>query len=228
MGKMHIMANKKPGIKINRNTKGSGLTSQLRRRVKQIDIPASIKGLIFDCDGTLVDSMPQHMSAWETAILETGSPFHLDFLLQARGMEEKEIIRHYNLNFNTSMDIEIVVSRKHEIFSDEIPHVKPIKPVVNVVLKHKDKLPMAVVSGGSEQNVLAELEVIKIRDFFDVVLTADDPIPPKPAPDLFIEAARMLGIPIKDCLVFEDGDHGISAATKAGMHTMDVRHLSSL
>lgn len=196
--------------------------------VNLIEVPSYIKGLIFDCDGTLVDSMPEHLSAWETAVLETGSPFYLDFFIETRGMDEKDIISRYNDTFNTSIDRDFLISRKHEIFSDKIPHMKPIEPVIDVVLTYKDKLPMAVVSGGSARNVIAELETIKVRHLFKVILTADDPIPSKPAPDIFIEAAKILGIPAKHCLVFEDGDLGISAAKKAGMHTIDVRHLSSI
>jgi len=91
------------------------------------------------------------------------------------------------------------------------------------VRRHHGKLPMAVVSGGRRDNVLLTLESLGLRRFFAVILTADDPIPPKPAPDLFLEAARRLEAAPGLCLVFEDGDMGLEAARLAGMRVTDVR-----
>lgn len=190
-----------------------------------ISIPESVRGLIFDCDGTLVDSMPQHMKAWELAFTGLQETYQEDLFISARGMEEKEIIDIYNRTYGTSLDPEVVVQRKHYHFRQMINTVTPIQPVLEVVLKNRGKLPMAVVSGGTRVNVQAELEAIHIKEYFKAILTADDPITPKPAPDLFIEAARLMGVPPHQCLVFEDGDLGIKAAQKAGMQTIDIRKL---
>jgi HAD superfamily hydrolase (TIGR01509 family) len=82
---------------------------------------------------------------------------------------------------------------------------------------------MAVASGGTRKNVTLELEAIQLKDFFEVILSADDDIRPKPAPDIFLEAARRLGVEPRYCQVFEDGDLGLEAAKAADMLPTDVR-----
>jgi len=193
-----------------------------------IHVPASVKGLIFDCDGTLVDSMPQHLQAWQFACRDLGEPYRQDFFTSLRGMEEREIISLHNARFGTDFDPGMVVELKHKYLRETLHQVAPIDPVVDVVFRFRGRLPMAVVSGGTLANVKAELAAIHILDYFTIFLTADDPFPAKPAPNLFIEAARRLGVPAVDCLVFEDGDLGIAGAVKAGMKTVDVRQIPGL
>jgi HAD superfamily hydrolase (TIGR01509 family) len=197
----------------------------MNRKSLIISIPESVRGLIFDCDGTLVDSMQQHIRAWELAFTDLQETYREDFFLSARGMQEKEIIDVYNHTYGTRLDPEVVVQTKHHHLRQMINSITPIRSVVDVVLKNRGKLPMAVVSGGTQANVEVELEVIHIKEYFKAILTADDPIPPKPAPDLFIEAARQMGVPPHQCLVFEDGELGLEGAQKAGMQTIDVREL---
>jgi HAD superfamily hydrolase (TIGR01509 family) len=191
-------------------------------------IPDVIKGLIFDCDGTLVDSMPQHMKSWELAFRSFREPYREEFLLSVKGMEEREIVDVYNRTFSTSLDGPEVVRKKHEYFGKMIKNITPIQAVVDVVLNFRGKKPMAVVSGGTRKNVLAELKTVNILDCFDIVLTADDPIPPKPAPDILLTAAEKIKTHPSQCLVFEDADLGIKAARKAGMKVVDIRkHLKN-
>jgi HAD superfamily hydrolase (TIGR01509 family) len=94
---------------------------------------------------------------------------------------------------------------------------------VDIVLYYKEKLPMAVASGSSRENVDSQLESLGIRTLFKVIFTADDDVKPKPAPDIFLEASKQIGIPPAYCQVFEDGDLGLEAAKKAGMIATDVR-----
>ncbi len=195
----------------------------MKAHTVDIHIPPYVRGLIFDCDGTLVDSMPQHVKAWELALTSFGEPYREDFFLSVKGMEEKEIIDLYNRTYGARLDSAGVVKTKHRYFREMIDSISPIEPVLAVVLKYRGKLPMAVVSGGTRENVQAELAAIRAIDFFQAVLTADDPIPPKPAPDLFLEAARLIGVAPRQCLVFEDADLGLAAAQKAGMATIDIR-----
>jgi len=188
-----------------------------------IPVETSIQAIIFDCDGTLVDSMPIHMEAWIKAFHDFGGPYHDEFLDPLKGMPEEEIVRIYNQQFGCSFNPKIIVDRKHDYFQKKLHRIKPIQPVVDVVMKFADKLKMAVVSGGRRVNVLGTLDGIGIREYFSVILTADDPVPSKPAPDVFIEAARLLKIQPKFCQVFEDGDIGLEAARKAGMVVTDIR-----
>jgi HAD superfamily hydrolase (TIGR01509 family) len=189
----------------------------------KIEVPEYIKGLIFDCDGTLVDSMPLHMRAWEYAITRVGTFWDYDFFFSKKGMEEREIIGLYNLTFGTMLDSAATVRLKHDYFQAHPSEFKPISHVVDVVLRYKDRLPMAVASGSTRENVDLELGAIGMRHLFQVLLTADDNIKPKPAPDIFLEAARRIKVPPRECLVFEDGELGLEAAIQAGLRAVDVR-----
>ena len=183
------------------------------------------KGLIFDCDGTLVDSMPLHMEAWKHAFLVVGEEYNHTYLDSKKGMKESDIIELYNKDFKKSLNAEQIVKIKHQYFNNHLRFLKPIQEVVDIVINYHGKLPMGVVSGSIREIVHGELEIIDIKDKFNFILTADDPYKPKPAPDKFFEAARLMNLNPKDCLVFEDGDLGIEAAEKAGMKTIDIREI---
>ncbi len=191
--------------------------------MRKIEVPEYIKGLIFDCDGTLVDSMPLHMKAWEHVITERGGAWDFEFFFSKKGTPEEHLVYLYNLNFEKMLDPRETVKSKHEFFRSFTTELKPIPHVLDVVDKFRGKLPMAVASGGVREIVNLELDAIKIRDLFKTILTADDNINPKPAPDIFLEAAKRLGVEPSCCQVFEDGDLGLEAARIAGMLPTDVR-----
>lgn len=191
--------------------------------MKKIQIDPVIRGLIFDCDGTLVDSMSLHMNAWEDAFKKYNSYYDEDFLYSLKGMKEVEIIDLYNNKFQTNLNSEAMVNAKHEFFMQHINNLKPIEPIVETAKSYYNKLPLAVVSGSVEEIVKTELRVLGILKLFNVVLTADDPFKPKPAPDIFYAAASKINVAPEYCLVFEDGDAGLEAASKAGMNTIDIR-----
>ena len=191
--------------------------------MQKIEVPEFIKGLIFDCDGTLVDSMPFHMNAWEHAIRSMGQAWHSDFFVSRKGMPEKDIVVQFNEQFSANLDPVHTVQVKHEYFRQHADRFKPIPSVLSIVRKYARVLPMAVVSGGVRENVLLELDTLNIRSLFQSILTADDDIRPKPAPDIFLEAAKRIGVPPEYCQVFEDGDLGLQAARAAGMFATDVR-----
>lgn len=191
--------------------------------MNEININDDIQALIFDCDGTLVDSMPLHMKAWEDAFKFYNEKFDYDYLNSLKGMKEIEIIGLYNKKFEMNINAEEMVSKKHELMLKNINHVKPIETVANIAKEYYSKLPLAVVSGSVKEIVHKELEVAEIFHLFKTILTADDSFKPKPAPDIFLEAASILNVNPEDCLVFEDGDPGLIAAKNAGMRTVDVR-----
>ncbi len=188
-----------------------------------IEVPEYIRGLIFDCDGTLVDSMPLHMRAWEHALAKSGATWDYDFFFSKKGMEETEIVDQYNEKFSASLDSVTTVRTKHQFFQAHPSEFKPIPDVVDVVWRYHDKLPMTVASGSTRENVHLELEAIGIKHLFKAILTADDAIKPKPAPDIFLEAARLINVAPHLCQVFEDGELGLEAALKVGMLATDVR-----
>jgi beta-phosphoglucomutase-like phosphatase (HAD superfamily) len=191
--------------------------------MRSIEVPNYIKGLIFDCDGTLVDSMPLHMKAWEYAVVQSGAVWDYDFIFSKKGMPGKDIIELYNRHFPKKLSFNDVVKVKQDYFSTHRKDFQPIQPVVDIVLRYKNILPMAVASGGTLENVKIQLQALGIHTFFKAIVTADDDVKPKPAPDIFLEAAKRIGIPPEYCQVFEDGDLGLEAAIKAGMMATDVR-----
>ena len=191
--------------------------------MNKITIDKNIKALIFDCDGTLVDSMPLHMKALEEAFKFFNAKYDYDFLYSLKGMKEIEIIELYNEKFGANINPEEMVSKKHNYFKENINSVKPIEPIIDIAKEYFGKLPLAVVSGSIRDIVHKELEVVGIHHLFKIILTATDPYKPKPAPDIFYAAAEKLNIAAEHCLVFEDGDPGLEAAANAGMETIDVR-----
>jgi HAD superfamily hydrolase (TIGR01509 family) len=191
--------------------------------MKKIFIDPETRGLIFDCDGTLVDSMPLHMDAWKAVFSINNYYYNEDFLYSLKGMKEEEIIRLYNKKFKTNIDPKIIVDMKHEYFMKHINEVKPIPEIVNIAKEYYKKLPLAVVSGSVGKIVRGELETLGIYQLFNFVLTADDPHKPKPDPDIFYAAAAKMNLEPGLCTVFEDGDAGLKAASEAGMKTIDIR-----
>jgi HAD superfamily hydrolase (TIGR01509 family) len=190
---------------------------------RTILVPDHVKGLIFDCDGTLVDSMPLHMLAWEHSVRAQGGSWDFPYFYSKKGMPDKEIIELYNAHFGFSLDMRNTMKLKDEYFRKRGDQLKPVQPVLDVVHRYRTILPMAVASGSTKANVEFQLDALGIREYFTVILTADDGIRPKPSPDIFVEAARRLGVAPGLCQVFEDADLGLEAARSAGMLAMDVR-----
>lgn len=193
--------------------------------MEMIELPNNTDGIIFDCDGTLVNSMPLHLAAWGKAFENNGRKFEYDFIESQKGANGEKIVEAYNKHFNDNIDPEKVLADKKFFMGDSLKSVKPIQPVIDVALKYKNKLPMSVVSGGSLENVLTSLKAVGLENFFSIIITSDDKLPPKPFPDVFLIAAERMKIAPKNCLVFEDGNNGIEAAKRAGMLYIDVREI---
>lgn len=194
-----------------------------------IKIDKDIKGLIFDCDGTLVDSMPRHWEAWHETFAEYGLSCSTAYLERHAGVPIKETLKEYlkDHKVEKTIDLDEFVTRKHAKSLKKLEEVQPVPEVLEVVKKYHDKLKMSVASGGARKNVMTSLKAIDADKYFDIVITADDPIPGKPNPDIFLYAAYKMGVKPKHCLVFEDGSMGIAAAQRAGMKYFDVRTLDN-
>lgn len=187
-------------------------------------IPENIKAIIFDCDGTLVDTMPIHRKAWKEAFEKSGREFPAEFIDSLKGAAGATIVKYYNDKFEDTLNPEEILKFKAQITKNVIHSAKPIIPVIDVAKKYKDKLPMAVASGGSRYNVESSLAAVGLgADYFDVVLTSMETTNPKPDPEIFLKSAEAMNVAPEDCIVFEDGDFGIEAAKQAGMEWIDVR-----
>ena len=190
---------------------------------KPLSVFPGVRALIFDCDGTLADSMPLHLEAWGKAFRDFGEDYPGEFLSPLKGLSEERIVELYNREFSRAIDPQALVARKHSYFREKIYLIKPIEPVVALARRHAGRLPMAVVSGARRAMVETTLEVLRIMELFNVILTADDAFPQKQDPQIFLAAAELLGVEPRLCQVFEDGDIGLESARKAGMIATDVR-----
>jgi beta-phosphoglucomutase family hydrolase len=191
----------------------------------QYKIKPGIKGLIFDLDGTLADTMPFHFKGWKTACLKFGADIDTAFLRKHTGSPgwiiAEAIIKECKLNGNVTSD-QIMNEKLIEFYKDQ--HlVKPILPVVEIVKKYHGILPMAVGTGGHRLAVERTLEVTGLRKYFDIIVTANDVDNFKPHPETFLKCAEMMNVDPEYIEVFEDGDLGIEAALNAGMTATDVR-----
>ncbi|HVK57804.1 MAG TPA: beta-phosphoglucomutase family hydrolase [Candidatus Kapabacteria bacterium] len=186
-----------------------------------------IKGIIFDCDGTLADTMPLHWKAWQAVTAKHGLHFPEDRFYSLGGVPSRDIFRMLCDEQGKNLDCIELSEEKESAYLPFLPSVKGIEVVVAVARANHGRLPMAVASGGQRHIIGKVLEHLKIRHFFDAVVTSEDVKNQKPAPDIFLEAARRIGVPAQHCRGYEDTDLGLQAIRSAGMEAVDVRELLS-
>lgn len=172
---------------------------------------------IFDCDGTLADTMGLHYEAWKLALAPHGADLPEDLYYQWGGRPTREIVELLNEMQGLSMDAEAIVHIKEGLYFDLLPGVQPIQRVVDFAYSLHGKKPIAVASGGGRKSVRSTLEGLGLIHLFPVIVTSEDYANGKPAPDPYLEAARQLGVDPTKCLVFEDTEIGCQSATAAGM-----------
>lgn len=181
--------------------------------------------LIFDCDGTLADTMPLHWRAWQQVTQRYNLVFPEERFYALGGVPSREILKTLSQEQARDFDPLAVSKEKEAAYTVFVPQVQPVKPVVEIAAKNYGKVPMAVASGGVKHVVLAVLKHLKIDHLFQTVVTSEDVSRQKPAPDIFLEAARRLGIAPALCRAYEDTDLGLEAIRAAGMDAVDVRLL---
>jgi beta-phosphoglucomutase family hydrolase len=184
-----------------------------------------IQALIFDCDGTLTDSMPLHFVAWSQTMRRFGIEFSEDRFYELGGIPSDKIIQMLADEAQLLLDVAAVTQEKEQVFLDSLHLLEEIAAITSIVRENKGKLPMAVASGGFRDIVAKQIAHIGLEGWFDTMVTAEDTARHKPEPDVFLEAARRLGVAPANCLVYEDADLGIEAARRAGMQWVDVRTL---
>ena len=186
--------------------------------------PPGTAGLIFDCDGTLADTMPAHYKAWTALLDRFAIPFPEPRFYAMGGMPTASIIRVLAGEAGVALtDVDAMVLEKERTFLTHLDAVLPVAPVVAVADAYRGKLPIAVASGGYRDTITRTLDRLGIRDWFDAMVTAEDTPRHKPEPDVFLEAAKRLKVDAVKCVVFEDTDIGLEAARRAGMVGIDVR-----
>lgn len=189
----------------------------------KLKIPAgTFAAYLFDCDGTIADSMPLHYIAWKKALSEWGCEFDEDLFYRWGGKPVHEIISTLNQMHGLQMPVAQVAERKESLYYEQLPDLKPVPEVLQQIEAQHGIIPLAVVSGSSRESVMNTLTTLNLVDRFDTIVGAEDYARSKPAPDAFLVAAARLGMEPADCLVFEDTALGIEAATAAGMASVRV------
>ena len=183
------------------------------------------EGLIFDCDGTVVDTMPIHYAAWCSTTAKHGLEFPEDRFYALGGVSPFEVLRMLSEEQGVEIDAEAVTFQKEAKDMELIADAEEIPEVMQIVREQHGKLPMAIASGGTHETVEGILQHCSIRHYFDAIVTSQDVENPKPAPDTFLEAARRIKVAPEKCRAYEDADMGIKAIIAAGMEPVDVRKM---
>jgi len=184
-----------------------------------------IKGIIFDCDGTLADTMPLHWRAWQAIARRHQLEFPEERFYALGGVPTRDILKMLSLEQGVPIDPISVAHEKEAEYLPLIHQVEPVNVVVGVAREHHGKIPMAVASGGTKKIITQVLEHLGIARLFAAVVTSEDVTRQKPAPDIFLEAARRLGVAPACCRAYEDTELGLQAISAAGTESADVRRL---
>jgi beta-phosphoglucomutase family hydrolase len=185
----------------------------------------NIKGLIFDCDGTLADTMPLHWRAWQAVTAKYKLHFPEDRFYALGGVPSRDILKMLAQEQGVTLDHIKAAHEKENVYLPLMAEVGPIHAVVEIAKANHGKIPMAVASGGTQKIICDVLEHLQVRHLFGAVVTSEMVVNQKPAPDIFLEAARRIGVDPKFCRAYEDTELGLQAIRSAGMDAVDVREL---
>ncbi|HUO33878.1 MAG TPA: HAD family phosphatase [Candidatus Acidoferrum sp.] len=184
--------------------------------------PGEFHAYLFDCDGTIADSMPLHYIAWKKALGEWNCVFEEKLFYEWGGMPTAEIVSNLNRMQGQNMPVERVIRRKEDLYMESLPQLKAVPEVLEHIEAEYGRIPFAVVSGSTRESVTASLTSLNLLDRFETMVCAGDYKKGKPDPEGFLLAAERLGVKPKYCVVFEDTEMGIQAATSAGMASVKV------
>jgi HAD superfamily hydrolase (TIGR01509 family) len=184
--------------------------------------PGNFGAYLFDCDGTIVDSMPLHYIAWKEALSEWNCEFDEELFYAWGGKPPVQIIAELNKLNGLEMPVAALAERKENLYYDQLPDLKPVSEVLEIIQAQRGRIPFAVVSGSTRESIIKSLTVVGLLDLFPVIIGSEDYARSKPAPDVFLSGASRLGVPPEKCLVFEDAPIGIEGAIAAGMATVRI------
>ncbi len=188
-----------------------------------LQVHPDARGLIFDLDGTLSNSLPVHIATWNKIGKMYGFKFDPQLLYELTGRPTIEFARRLVEQYGLKASPEEIVKLKQQSFWDSSQLLEPVAEIIEIVKANYKKLPMSVGTGASRRSAEVQLKALEIAKYFDIIVAAEDVTNHKPEPDTFLECARLMDVKPSVCQVFEDGELGILAAKKAGMIVTDVR-----
>ena len=184
--------------------------------------PGDFRAYLFDCDGTIADSMPAHYQAWQQTLDEYGCPFDEDLFYAWGGRPTAEVVAELNRVHRLTMPVAEVDARREHLFQQLVPAIQGVPGVLAHIDDAHGRIPIAVVSGSTRESVTASLSALNLMDRFDVLVCAGDYARGKPDPECYLMAADLVGVAPEHCLVFEDTVLGLEAARAAGMRAVRV------
>ena len=184
--------------------------------------PGPFAAYLFDCDGTIADSMPLHYRAWTEALAPYGCTFPEALCYAWGGRPVADILHDLARDQNLTLPIAHLTTHKEDLYLALLPELKPVPDVLEHILADHGSVPFAVVSGSTRESVEASLLTLDLAQYFPILVCAGEYTHPKPHPEPFLRAAQMLGVDPAQCLVFEDTDMGIQSGVAAGMSTVKV------
>ena len=185
------------------------------------------RALIFDCDGTLADTMPSHYQAWVATLTPLGAIFTEEQFYAMGGWPTQRVAEWMVREHRMAVAADVITREKEVRFEQMLHMVEPVEAVMAIAQQGRGRRPMAVATGGMRRICEAILHHLGCIEWFDTIVCCEDVPRHKPAPDIFLEAARRLDVSPAECLVYEDADPGIEAAQAAGMAVIDVRGMGS-
>ena len=189
--------------------------------------PGTFRGLIFDCDGTLVETLPAHVAALQATLAPFGIQPTMEWAGSLYGTSPPKVLLAVEKEYGpiTAPHDEVLQTWAAN-YARNLHRLVPITEVCETATAWHGRVPMVVASNGHRRNIEATLAAVGLDDLFDSVVSVEDVQHGKPAPDLFLEAARRMELQPADCIVFEDSDEGMDAAHAAGMRAIRVAQSS--
>lgn len=180
--------------------------------------------LIFDMDGTLVDSGQMHEFSWTATLNKYGIPIDGPLMRSLAGVPTKDTLELLVRKFDCKVEVsaEEMNEFKEQCVRDNMHRFVQATALIDVVKRYHGKKPMAIGTGANTPEALLVLKQCGLDAYINVVVGADQVQNPKPAPDTFLRCAELLGVDAKQCVVFEDSKLGLEAAARAGMVGIDV------
>lgn len=180
------------------------------------------QAVIFDMDGTLIDTMPAHLIAWQATTEKFGWPFDKEWIHSMGGKPSFKIAEELNSRYGTSLDTREVASFKMASFASLEDKGEVISHSLELLMSVKDKMKIALGTGSQRDNAIKLLEANQLTNYFDTIVTSSEVTKYKPEPDTFLQAAANMKVAAKECVVFEDTEMGLQAAHSAGMDCVMV------
>ena len=203
----------------------SSAASSVARREFSLPLPeGEFRAYLFDCDGTVVDSMPLHYLAWRRALDAVNCDFPEELFYAWGGKPVEQILGDLSRAQGLSIPVKETAEIKEGYFHEALPQLTAVAEVLEHIDEAHGRVPFAIVSGGGRKSVVRSLEQLHLLDRFETLVCAEDYSLAKPNPEPYLIAAERLGVAPEHCLVFEDTDLGIEAAKAAGMKWIKVPH----